>query len=144
MAESMGRVAALQQAPPPATQLSTAEQNARATQNTAVPGDVSSTQSIDAISASAKAPSGPSSSVSAEDLNAAIAELQNSVSRMSRNLEFTVDEATSQRVVKVIDAETEEVVRQIPSEEVLALAASIKEMNDAGMSVVGTLLEGLA
>lgn len=56
-------------------------------------------------------------------------ELQDSVNRVNEavkvfnsSVRFSIDEETQQRVVRVVDLETDEVIRQIPSEEVLAIA----------------------
>lgn len=38
------------------------------------------------------------------------------------SVRFSIDEETQQRVVKVVDMDTNEVIRQMPSEEVLAIA----------------------
>jgi flagellar protein FlaG len=43
-----------------------------------------------------------------------------------RSLSFRVDEASGRTVITVLDATTQEVVRQIPSEEVLALARALE------------------
>ena len=45
----------------------------------------------------------------------------------SRNLEFKVDDSTQEVVVKVIDSETGDVVRQVPSEQILELVKRLKE-----------------
>ena len=65
--------------------------------------------------------------VSGEALDRAVSRLQEYVQVVRRNLEFSIDETTDRLVVKVVDAETEEVVRQIPSEEALALARRLQE-----------------
>ncbi len=52
-----------------------------------------------------------------------------------RTLNFSVDEESGKPVVKVIDFETKEVIRQIPSEEVLTMAKAIKRLQeDLGFS----------
>ena len=66
--------------------------------------------------------------VSGEALDRAVSRLQEYVQVVRRNLEFSIDETTDRLVVKVVDAETEEVVRQIPSEEALALARRLQEL----------------
>lgn len=43
------------------------------------------------------------------------------------HLQFTIDEKADRVVVKVMDAEKDEVIRQIPPEDVLKLAASLKD-----------------
>jgi len=63
----------------------------------------------------------------AAQLSQAVSTINDYVQNLRRDLEFTIDEATERTVIKVIDAETQEVIRQIPSEEVLALARSLEK-----------------
>jgi flagellar protein FlaG len=60
-------------------------------------------------------------------LKAAVQEIEKFVQSVKRNLEFSIDEASGQVVVKVIASESGEVVRQIPNEEVLRLANSLND-----------------
>lgn len=46
----------------------------------------------------------------------------------SQNLEFSVDNAEGGVVVKVVDQQTKEVLRQIPSEEALEIAKSLDKL----------------
>lgn len=46
-----------------------------------------------------------------------------------RNLQFKVDEATQEVVVKIVDSQSGEVVKQIPSEEMLALVKRMQELD---------------
>ena len=46
----------------------------------------------------------------------------------SSSLQFSLDDASGRTVVKVVDTETEEVLRQFPSEEMLAISKSIDRM----------------
>ncbi|MFQ5587943.1 MAG: flagellar protein FlaG [Nitrospiria bacterium] len=41
---------------------------------------------------------------------------------LKRNLKFSIDEELDLPVIRVIDSETDQVIRQIPSEEVLSIA----------------------
>ena len=60
---------------------------------------------------------------------ALLADVQNVMQMMSDvSLHFSVDESTGRTVVKVVDKESEELIREIPSEELLKLAANIEEM----------------
>jgi len=45
---------------------------------------------------------------------------------MNRDLNFRVDEASGRTVVTVIDGETDEVIRQIPSEDMLRMAEALE------------------
>lgn len=62
-----------------------------------------------------------------EALRDKVAQLNDYMQNMNRNLQFSVDDASGDTVVKVIDAETEEVVRQIPSEEILEARHAIEK-----------------
>jgi flagellar protein FlaG len=55
-------------------------------------------------------------------LDQAVSELNQSSQIKTQGLEFSVDEDSRRTVVKVIDQETKEVLRQIPTKEALALA----------------------
>jgi len=60
----------------------------------------------------------------------AATQIQNFVQEMGRNLSFTVDETTGYNVVRVINPETNEVIRQLPSEELLKIARSMEQLNN--------------
>lgn len=77
-----------------------------------------------------------------EQLREAMNKVSSYMQNVQRNLNFSIDESTGQTVVKVIDAESEEVIRQFPSEEMLALARHLSEMN--GESVSGLLMQSKA
>jgi len=61
------------------------------------------------------------------ELTKAVGQLQEFVQSMKRNLEFSIDSDSGQIVIKVIDSETDRVIRQIPPEEVLHFARSLNE-----------------
>jgi len=54
------------------------------------------------------------------DIREAIGKLDELVKSTRRDLQFSVDDESGETVVKIVDRQTKEVVRQIPSEEVLA------------------------
>lgn len=58
------------------------------------------------------------------------AEAVNSVLRQfdSRSLQFSVDDDVGVNVVKVVDTQTKELIKQIPSEEMLALARALDKL----------------
>lgn len=59
----------------------------------------------------------------------------------SRSLEFYVDEYEGQTVVKVIDKENKDVIRQIPSEEFIKMAQRIDVLSDEMQKTRGILLD---
>lgn len=65
-----------------------------------------------------------------EQVEAAVSAVAEFVSDYARELQFRVDDASGKTVITVRNATTDEVVRQIPSEEVLELAARIREASD--------------
>lgn len=60
-------------------------------------------------------------------LASAVSEINDYVQNIQRSLQFTVDEASGKDVVTVLDKDTEEVIRQFPSDEVLAIARQLAE-----------------
>jgi flagellar protein FlaG len=70
-------------------------------------------------------PEQTASSVRPDDLSRAVVDLNDHAAGIHRNLEFTLDEELNRVIVRVYDAETEEIIRQIPAEEVLRLARHI-------------------
>ncbi len=62
-----------------------------------------------------------------EGIDQAVRDINSYLQKVQRNLEFSVDQETKHLVVKVIDAESGEVVRQIPAESVLAMARDLRK-----------------
>ena len=56
------------------------------------------------------------------DIEAVAKQLESFLRRVSRSLEFHVDEASGRMVCSVRDAQTGDLIRQIPNEEVLRMA----------------------
>jgi len=69
----------------------------------------------------------PQVSESAESLKEVVSGLNDMVQNLHRNLQFSVDDDSGDTVIKVIDSETDEVVRQIPSEEIMRLRQRMKD-----------------
>lgn len=68
-----------------------------------------------------------SSPVQPAELEAAIDKMRNHAQNLDRELQFQVDSDTGRTVVTILNSQTQEVVRQIPSEEVLELTKKIEE-----------------
>ena len=62
-----------------------------------------------------------------EDLASVMERMQEHVESYDRNLRFSLDEELGRTVIKVIDSETDELVRQIPQEEVLEVARALEK-----------------
>ncbi len=63
-----------------------------------------------------------------ERLESSVSQLKDLVQSVQRDLQFSIDDFSGKTVITVLDSKTEEIIRQIPSEEVLALAKSIDSM----------------
>lgn len=55
---------------------------------------------------------------------------------VNRNLQFKIDDSTKEVVVKIVDSESGEVVRQIPSDEMLAFIKRMQELGGQQGSVI--------
>jgi flagellar protein FlaG len=69
---------------------------------------------------------------SEQQVNDALSKLNKTPQAQANNLEFSVDQDTKRTVVKVIDQNTKEVVRQFPTKEALAIAKAIDEQQNKG------------
>jgi flagellar protein FlaG len=59
-------------------------------------------------------------------LQSALSRMTEHVQNLQRALQFSVDEESGETVVRVVDSETKELIRQIPSEELLAIANRLR------------------
>lgn len=79
--------------------------------------------------------------MSTDELGKAVEDVNQFVNSQGRTLNFSVDEESGKPVVKVIDFETKEVIRQIPSEEVLTMAKAIKRLQEDLGSATGLMFD---
>ncbi len=63
--------------------------------------------------------------------------LNREVSRVSQSLRFSVDSDTGKTVIKVMDSSTDEVIKQIPSEEAMEISKALDRLQ-------GLLIKGKA
>ncbi|WP_225918015.1 flagellar protein FlaG [Neiella holothuriorum] len=68
-----------------------------------------------------------SEEIKPDQLEIVVQQLQEFVQTLNRDIAFSVDKESGIDVIKVTNQETGELVRQIPSEEVLLLAARLSE-----------------
>lgn len=74
-----------------------------------------------------------------QDVEYAAKEIETFLQMQNRSLSFTLDDKSERSVVTVKDTESGDVIRQIPSEEVLRLAERIKSLQEDLGSSVGVL-----
>lgn len=67
-----------------------------------------------------------------DQVNQAVAALNQSPQARSQGLEFSIDSDTKRTVVKVIDQSTQEVLRQIPTPEALEIAKALEATSNNG------------
>ncbi len=73
---------------------------------------------------------------SLDKLKSAAVEGNSILQAANRNLEFKIDESTKKVVVKIVDNQTGETVRQIPSEDMLAFIKKMQELDGKKGSVI--------
>jgi flagellar protein FlaG len=79
----------------------------------------------------------PVAPADSESVGDAVTKVRDFVQVVRRDLEFSVDEDTGRTIITVLDSASGEVVRQIPPEEILAIAENLAE-------VQGILFQGKA
>lgn len=82
-----------------------------------------STPVANASNSAQEAPTQPAANSS--QLQRAVSKLNDYVQSTQRKLSFSVSAETGRTIIKVYDAETDELIRQIPPEETIRLAESI-------------------
>ena len=63
-----------------------------------------------------------------KDVKEAVKDIQDFVSTVTTDLRFTVDKETGRTIVSVVDSQTKQIVRQIPSQEIMKIARNIDRM----------------
>jgi len=70
----------------------------------------------------------PDGQPSTEKLSQAIKEINKTLQSFSVGVEFSMDSDTHETVIKVVDTQTKDVIRQIPSPEVLDIAKALDKI----------------
>jgi flagellar protein FlaG len=68
----------------------------------------------------------PAPALQVADLSRAVAALNQFLSDSQRSFRFQVDDSTGETIVRIVNPETGDLVRQIPSEDVLAAAHALR------------------
>lgn len=72
---------------------------------------------------------------SADELNAVLDEINNSLYSMNRALRFEINDTTEDLVVRVVNTDTDQIIHQYPSEEVIKRKERLLEGEVSGFSV---------
>lgn len=67
----------------------------------------------------------PNAALNLDELKNAVEAINKTMQKLSNSLEFSVDKDSNRTIVKVIDRQTNEVVRQIPTQETLEIAQAL-------------------
>lgn len=94
----------------------------------AVAAETTETKASDELLAGKVAGTESNTPASREEVEAAVATIQDFVQSVKRSLNFSLEEGSGRVVVKVTDAGSGDVIRQIPSEEALQLAENLSEV----------------
>ena len=76
----------------------------------------------------APAPVAASNPKPEEQVKEAVQKIQGVVDNLAHNLRISVDQDTGKTVVKVMDIHTDEVIRQIPTEEAISIARTLDKV----------------
>ena len=76
-----------------------------------------------------------------QELASAIETVARFIEPQIRNVNFTQDDTTGQRVIRVFDAESDELIKQFPSEEILELAERIRGLQEEIVDRTGILID---
>lgn len=91
-------------------------------------GQASSARTPAAARDGSRLPAGGKSSpptATSVSLDSAVAQINTYLGNSQRELNFSIDRASGRTVIKVVNPNSGEVIRQIPSEEVLKMAAAL-------------------
>jgi len=93
------------------------------------------------VAASGKTPPHGGAGTDAVEVAETVTRLNAYVQSISRELQFSIDPATGYQVVKVLDVSSGEIIRQMPSDQLLALAELLLAEDELPRK--GLLMEGV-
>lgn len=79
--------------------------------------------------------------VSKAELQQAVDVVNQAVALEQRSLSFSIDDVSGRSVIKVVDFATDELIKQIPSEELLKVAQDIKRLQEEMGQSIGLLID---
>jgi flagellar protein FlaG len=94
-------------------------------QATGSPASGASATAPAAPAAPAQATKSKAASATAAELAKAVEAVNKSLDSRSQAIEFSIDDTDKRPIIKVVDQQTKEVIRQIPSEEMLEIARAL-------------------
>ncbi len=76
----------------------------------------------------------PAPVVDSAEISETVTEINDIIRSVQRDLAFNVDEDSGRTVISVIDSESGELIRQIPSEDLLAIATHLRDFQEDSVS----------
>lgn len=76
----------------------------------------------------------PPEAANTAEVRQAVSRINEVVQSVQRDLSFNMDEGSGKYVIRVVDTESGELIRQIPTEEVLAIASQLREFQEDAVS----------
>ena len=97
---------------------------------------------VDGKNSPPQAANGSNSPEKGSQLDSALKEINSYVQQVNRRIQFSPHESLplGRTVIKVVDADTDKVIREIPSEEILAMAQRISELYGESDNVEGLII----
>ena len=74
------------------------------------------------------------------ELEVTLSDISEFVQNIQRSIQFSISESSGRTIIKVYDAETEELIREIPSEEMQRIAEVIANQLDSGEQAINGIL----
>lgn len=105
-------------------------QGVAALRSTSETEDVAPAREVEPEAGAAKRDGGQPAGVDGSQLNTIVKELNDFVQVVQRRLEFSIDQDNGEVIVRVVDAETRDVVREIPAEEVREMRKRLSEVSE--------------
>jgi len=76
----------------------------------------------------------PAPVVETTDISETVSEINSLIRSVQRDLAFNVDQDSGRTIIRVIDSESGELIRQIPSEDLLAIATHLRDFKQDTVS----------
>jgi len=76
----------------------------------------------------------PAQVVDTAEISETVTEINDIIRGVQRDLAFNVDQDSGRTIIRVIDSESGELIRQIPSEDLLAIATHLRDFQEDTVS----------
>lgn len=76
----------------------------------------------------------PSPVIDTAEISETVTEINDLIRTVQRDLAFNIDKDSGRTIIRVIDSESGELIRQIPSEDLLAIATHLRESQEDTVS----------